>query len=92
MDAERNLKAIVYNKSRRWAGHTFYVDVEEGATVGDFKNAVMHQTKIPPDEMWVVFGVTELKDNVQLADVHIRDGYTLYVTPTTVEFPEYPNL
>ncbi|CAJ0953619.1 unnamed protein product, partial [Mesorhabditis belari] len=87
-----NLKALVYNKCRKWAGHTFNIVVDDKATVGDFKEALMHQTKIPPDEMWIVFGVTQLRDEIRLKDLYIADGYTLYVTPTTVEFPEYPNL
>lgn len=36
-NAFRQLKAIVYNKLRKYAGHTLEVDVDESASVLEFK-------------------------------------------------------
>uniref|UniRef100_A0A9J2PSA8 Ubiquitin-like domain-containing protein n=1 Tax=Ascaris lumbricoides TaxID=6252 RepID=A0A9J2PSA8_ASCLU len=88
----RKLKVIVYNKTRKYAGHTIEIVLSSRDTISTVKEKILEKTSIPVDIQHIVFGVDALKDDETLHEHHIKDGYTIYSTPTYVEIPELPNL
>jgi len=86
------LKCVVYNKTRKLAGITIFLNVNAEDRIEHVKRCIENETKVPVDVQWIVFGVTHLSDGNTLADYGICDGYTIYCTPTTVEIADLPNL
>ncbi|VDM28659.1 unnamed protein product, partial [Toxocara canis] len=86
------LKVVVYNKTRKYAGHTIEVTVSSKDTISTVKAKILEKTDIPTAIQHIIFGVEALKNEETLHDRHIKDGYTIYSTPTYVEVPELPNL
>uniref|UniRef100_A0A158R4P4 Ubiquitin-like domain-containing protein n=1 Tax=Syphacia muris TaxID=451379 RepID=A0A158R4P4_9BILA len=87
-----NLKIIVYNKTRQYAGHTIEVAVKRKCTIKQLKEKLLDITEIPLDTQCLIFGVQQLDDEKTLKQYFIRNGYTIYLTPTYVEVPDMPNL
>ncbi|GMT14291.1 hypothetical protein PFISCL1PPCAC_5588, partial [Pristionchus fissidentatus] len=88
----RDLTVIVYNKTRKLAGHTFKIQTPEAVTVAELKKEIEKTVKVPSEVQWISFGAWNLSDEVRLIDVGVRSGYTIYSTPTLVEIPNMPNL
>ncbi|CAD6185410.1 unnamed protein product [Caenorhabditis auriculariae] len=86
------INAIVYNKTRKLAGHTFKLELNDNATVAEAKQKIEELTTVPHQIQWVVFGTEHLEDEKMLREYGIRDGYTIYSTPTYVEIQDMPNL
>ncbi|CAO4385674.1 unnamed protein product [Caenorhabditis nigoni] len=89
---EMHIKAIVYNKTRKYAGHTIDLNLGDNATVAEAKSKIEELTTVPSQIQWIVFGTTHLEDSKPLREYGIRDGYTIYSTPTYVEIQDMPNL
>ncbi|CAI5456295.1 unnamed protein product [Caenorhabditis angaria] len=89
---EMHIKAIVYNKTRKLAGNTVDLELGDNATVAEAKSKIEELTTVPANMQWVIFGTLKLEDSKLLRDYGIRDGYTIYSTPTIVEQPNMPNL
>uniref|UniRef100_A0A1I7TJ55 Carboxypeptidase n=1 Tax=Caenorhabditis tropicalis TaxID=1561998 RepID=A0A1I7TJ55_9PELO len=87
-----HIKAIVYNKTRKYAGHTIDLNLGDNATVAEAKSKIEEITTVPSQIQWIVFGTTHLDDSKPLREYGIRDGYTIYSTPTYVEIQDMPNL
>ncbi|CAB3399407.1 unnamed protein product [Caenorhabditis bovis] len=87
-----HIKAIVYNKTRKYAGHTIDLEIGDNATVAEAKSKIEEITTIPSQIQWIVFGTKHLDDQKMLREYGIRDGYTIYSTPTYVEIQDMPNL
>ncbi|UMM42066.1 hypothetical protein L5515_018045 [Caenorhabditis briggsae] len=87
-----HIKAIVYNKTRKYAGHTIDLNLGDNATVAEAKSKIEELTTVPSQIQWIVFGTTHLEDSKPLREYGIRDGYTIYSTPTYVEIQDMPNL
>uniref|UniRef100_A0A1I7ZJG2 Ubiquitin-like domain-containing protein n=1 Tax=Steinernema glaseri TaxID=37863 RepID=A0A1I7ZJG2_9BILA len=86
------LKAIVYNKSRQYAGHTVLIKAEPFDTVFRLKEKIEEQTKIPTDIQHLMFGIDVPDNDRTVQQMNLQDGYTIYSTPTYVEVPSMPNL
>ncbi|MFH4976586.1 hypothetical protein AB6A40_003295 [Gnathostoma spinigerum] len=86
------LNVIVYNKTRKHAGHTIHVEVPSNSNILTLKETIMDITEIPTDLQYIIFGVHELHDDETLESHHIREDYTIYSVPTYVEDPSMPNL
>ncbi|PAV76194.1 hypothetical protein WR25_18689 [Diploscapter pachys] len=86
------LKVIVYNKVRKFAGHTIQVVVKDNATVADLKKAIQNETHVPMEIQCIQFAATILPNDKKLTDLGMRSGYIVYSVPTYVEVPNMPNL
>uniref|UniRef100_A0A0N4ULM5 Ubiquitin-like domain-containing protein n=1 Tax=Dracunculus medinensis TaxID=318479 RepID=A0A0N4ULM5_DRAME len=86
------LKVIVYNKTRKYAGHTIEISISLNDTISEVKKKICEITEIPVQVQYIIFGVHHLNDEKTLEYYGIRDGYTIYSVPTFVEIPELPNL
>lgn len=49
------LKVVVYNKVRKFAGHTIQVVVKDNATVADLKEAIQNETHVPMEIQCIQF-------------------------------------
>lgn len=52
----RNLKVIIYNKTRNFAGHTMEVTVKRKYTIRKLKEHLLGLTEIPLDTQYLIFG------------------------------------
>jgi len=52
----RKLKLLIYNKTRRLAGHTFEIHVDPGETVIDLKEKIEELTAVPINVQYLIFG------------------------------------
>ncbi|GMS83604.1 hypothetical protein PENTCL1PPCAC_5779, partial [Pristionchus entomophagus] len=87
-----DLNVIVYNKTRKLAGHTFKVSAPQAVTVAELKQLIEKTAGVPPALQCICYGSEQLEDGARLMDVGVRSGYTIYSTPTLVEIPNMPNL
>ncbi|VDK49844.1 unnamed protein product [Anisakis simplex] len=86
------LKVLVFNKMREYAGHKIEVTVSSKDTIATIKEKILEKTEIPIANQHIIFGVEALKDHETLKSRNIKDGYTIYLTPTYLELSELPNL
>ncbi|VDD90626.1 unnamed protein product [Enterobius vermicularis] len=68
------------------------VTVKRKYTIRKLKEHLLGLTEIPLDTQYLIFGIKHLDDEKTLDDYALRDGYTIYLTPSYVEVPEMPNL
>lgn len=52
----RKLKVIVYNKTRKYAGHTIEIVLSSRDTISTVKEKILEKTSIPVDIQHIVFG------------------------------------
>ncbi|CAJ0609828.1 unnamed protein product [Cylicocyclus nassatus] len=88
----KQLRIILYNKTRQLCGHEVPIKVPENATIYRVKREIEKVKAVPHQIQWIVFGARNLQDTERLSDYAIRDGYTLYSVPTFIEIPSIPNL
>ncbi len=50
------LKCIVYNKTRKLAGITIFLNVEANDRIEQVKRQIENETQVPVDMQWIVFG------------------------------------
>ncbi|GMR35921.1 hypothetical protein PMAYCL1PPCAC_06116, partial [Pristionchus mayeri] len=64
-----DLNVIVYNKTRKLAGHTFKVSAPQTVTVAELKQLIEKTAGVPPALQCICYGSEQLDDSVRLEEI-----------------------